>query len=82
MLSQRHWRSYGTDPLPTAQEAYSSWFLRIECDRCGMVVMHSEAHIPTGSEGCGGARWQFRRARANEPGRTDGACGGWHGPRD
>ena len=39
---ERHWRSYGNDPLPTAQEviqesllAFPSWFLRIECDRCG-----------------------------------------------
>ena len=43
---QRHWRSYGTDPLPTAAEAmneplaaFPSWFLRIECDRCGKVQM-------------------------------------------
>jgi len=33
---ERHWRSYGTDPLPTPQEAmqepmraFPSWFLRI-----------------------------------------------------
>jgi hypothetical protein len=38
----RHWRSYGTEPLPPAREAldlplraFPSWFLRIECDRCG-----------------------------------------------
>jgi hypothetical protein len=38
---QRHWRSYGTDPLPTPAEvlgeplrAFPSWFLRVECDRC------------------------------------------------
>jgi hypothetical protein len=48
---QRHWRSYGTDPLPTAAEAvnepfraFPSWFLRIECDRCGKVAMVNEAH--------------------------------------
>ena len=47
----RHWRSYGTDPLPTAAEAlaepfraFPSWFLRIECDRCGKVTMLNEAH--------------------------------------
>ena len=47
----RHWRSYGDDPLPTGKEAldalfasFPSWFLRIECDRCGKVVIHSEAH--------------------------------------
>src|SRR5690349_13663458 len=38
----RHWRSYSTEPLPTGAEAleepfdaFPSWFLRIECDRCG-----------------------------------------------
>ena len=37
-----HWRSYGADPLPSAPEAlaepfaaFPSWFLRIECARCG-----------------------------------------------
>jgi hypothetical protein len=47
----RHWRSYGTDPLPTSAEAlaepfaaFPSWFLRIECDRCGKVSMLNEAH--------------------------------------
>ena len=48
---ERHWRSYGTEPLPTATEAlgqpfsaFPSWFLRIECDRCGKVTMINEAH--------------------------------------
>jgi hypothetical protein len=48
----RHWRSYGNDPLPTAAEAldeplkaFPSWFLRIECDRCGKPVMHNEVHM-------------------------------------
>jgi hypothetical protein len=47
----RHWRSYGNDPLPSGQEAldepfraFPSWFLRIECDRCGKVSMLNEAH--------------------------------------
>ena len=42
MTPRRHWRSYGTDPLPTPAEAleepfaaFPSWFLRITCDRCG-----------------------------------------------
>jgi hypothetical protein len=25
--------------------AFPSWFLRIECDRCGKPVMHNEAHM-------------------------------------
>jgi hypothetical protein len=52
---QQHWRSYGTDPLPTAAEAmneplaaFPSWFLRIECDRCGKVQMVNEAHTSGG----------------------------------
>ena len=39
-------------PLPTAAEAldlpfraFPSWFLRIECDRCGKVTMLNEAHM-------------------------------------
>jgi hypothetical protein len=50
---ERHWRSCGTEPLPPAQEAlgqpfraFPSWFLRIECDRCGKDRMVSEAHAP------------------------------------
>ena len=48
----RHLRSYGNDPLPTGIEArhelfaaFPSWFLRIECDRCGKVQMINEAHF-------------------------------------
>ena len=51
MIPKRHWRSYGTEPLPTPAEAldqpfaaFPSWFLRIECDRCGKVRMLNEAH--------------------------------------
>ena len=40
--ARRHWLSYGTEPLPSGPEAlgepfsaFPSWFLRIECDRCG-----------------------------------------------
>ena len=50
-VPQRHWRSYGTAPLPTPREAldrplsaFPSWFLRIECDRCGKATMLNEAH--------------------------------------
>ncbi len=38
------WRTYTDDPLPTPTEALSkslrsfpSWFLRVQCDRCGKV---------------------------------------------
>ena len=55
---ERHWRSYGTDPLPTATEAlglpfraFPSWFLRIECDRCGKDRMLNEAHMSAPQRG-------------------------------
>jgi hypothetical protein len=48
---ERHWRIYGTEPLPTAQEAlqqplaaFPSWFLKITCDRCGKDRMLNEVH--------------------------------------
>jgi hypothetical protein len=51
-VPKRHWRSYGTDPLPSGQEAldepfraFPSWFLRITCDRCGKEQMVNEAHM-------------------------------------
>ena len=47
-IPARHWRSYGNDVLPTPQEAtlqpmraFPSWYLRIECDRCGKAAMHT-----------------------------------------
>jgi hypothetical protein len=48
-IPQRHWRSYDNEPLPTGSEAlgepfsaFSSWYLRITCDRCGKDHMLSE----------------------------------------
>ena len=53
MPPRRHWRRHGTDPLPTGAEAldepfnaFPSWFLRIECDRCGKVQMVNQVHSP------------------------------------
>jgi hypothetical protein len=50
---EAHWRSYGTEPLPTAAAAldeplaaFPSRFLRITCDRCGKDRMLNEAHAP------------------------------------
>jgi hypothetical protein len=50
-LPERHWRSYGTEPLPTPQEALSeplgafpSWFLKVTCDRCFKDRMLIESH--------------------------------------
>jgi hypothetical protein len=59
-VQQRHWRSYGDDPLPLPHEAmdeplraFPSWFLRVECDRCGKVRMVNEAHAPGARGRCG-----------------------------
>ena len=49
---RRHWRSYGNDPTHGAEallepfSAFPSWFMRIECDRCGKVQMVNESHTP------------------------------------
>jgi hypothetical protein len=72
---RRHWRSYTDEPLPTPLEAlnepfraFPSWFLRIECDRCGKERWLNEAHVSEAQrrmvlgdlltrarhEGCGG----------------------------
>jgi hypothetical protein len=52
-VPRRHWRSYGNEPLPTAQEAlgepfaaFPSWFLRIECERCHKVQWINQVHMP------------------------------------
>src|SRR6516225_3612532 len=83
----RRWRSYTDEPLPTPQEALSepfaafpSWFLRIECDRCGTNRKLNEAHVSEAQrrmllrdllvrarhEGCGGraAKAELRPAAA------------------
>jgi len=51
MVPQRHRRCHGSDPPPSAAEAldepfaaFPSWFLRVECDRCGKVRMVHQAH--------------------------------------
>jgi hypothetical protein len=53
---RRHWRTYDAEPQPPAGEAlaepllaFPSWFLRIECDRCGKVRMVNKAHV-TGAQ--------------------------------
>ena len=55
--SRRHWRGYGTEPLPSGPEAlgeplaaFPSWFLRITCDRCGKDRMVSETHLQRGGD--------------------------------
>jgi hypothetical protein len=49
---ERHWRSYGTEPLPTPAEAldqpllaFSSWSLRVTCDRCGQIRTLEAARV-------------------------------------
>ena len=72
----RHWCSDGTEPLPSGAEAmgepfaaFPSWFLRIECDRCGKVQMVNEAH----------ARWRDRTLRAILARMRHDGCGGLAG---
>jgi hypothetical protein len=52
-VPERHWRSYGDEPLPSGQEAldepfaaFLSWFMQITCDRCGKDRMLSEIYTP------------------------------------
>ena len=73
MTIRRHWFSYGTDPLPTGPEAldepfaaFPSWFLRIECDRCGKVQMVNEAY----------ARWRAGSLRDVIARMRHDGCGG------
>jgi len=54
-VPRRHWRSYGSDPLPSGEQAldeslraFPSWFLRIVCERCGKERMISETHMAQG----------------------------------
>ena len=49
--------------------AFPSWFLRIECDRCGKVQMVNEAH----------ARWRDRTLRAILARMRHDGCGGLAG---
>ena len=51
-VPRRHWRSYDNEPLPTGREAldepfraFSSWFMRITCERRGKDRMLNEAHL-------------------------------------
>jgi hypothetical protein len=76
-LPRRHWRSYGTDALPTPAEAvaepfsaFPSWFLRITCDRCGKDRIVNEAHAPWRDQTL---REVLRRARHDGCGSSRGS---------
>ena len=76
MIAGRHWRSYGSDPLPTPAEAldepfsaFPSWFLRITCDRCGKDRLVNEAHAP----------WRDRTLRQILSRMRHDGCGGLAG---
>ena len=53
-IPHRHWRSYGTDPLPSGTGALAEPLrafqscMRITCDRCGKDRMLSETHFARG----------------------------------
>jgi hypothetical protein len=51
MSDRRRWLSYGDDPLPTPAKAlaaplsaFPSWFLRMECERCGQERFVNQVH--------------------------------------
>ncbi len=76
MTPRRHWRSYGTEPLPTPAEAldqpfaaFPSWFLRITCDRCGKDRMVNEVYAP----------WRDRTLRQILARMRHDGCGGLAG---
>ena len=76
MTPPRHWRSYGSDPLPTPAEAlgepfaaFPSWFLRITCDRCGKDRIVNESHAP----------WRDRALRDIIKRMRHDGCGGLPG---
>jgi len=55
---------------PPGLTAFPSWFLRIECDRCGKVQMVNEAHA---------ARWRHRTLRDILARMRHDGCGGLAG---
>ena len=69
----RRWRTYAADTLPTGEEAldesfaaFPSWFLRVECDRCGAAQLVNQVHIRHGD----------MRIRAILTRMRHGGCGG------
>src|SRR5215813_6382787 len=49
---RRRWRAWGNDPLPTPAEAlaaplsaFPSWFIRMECERCGQENFLNQVHM-------------------------------------
>jgi hypothetical protein len=73
VVRKRHWRIYGSDPLPSGAEAldkpisaFPSWFLRIECDRCGKAQMVNQVH----------RRWDGMLIRAILDRMRHDGCGG------
>jgi hypothetical protein len=90
-IPRRHWRSNGNDLLPTGPEAlegsfdaFPSWFLRIECDRCSKLQIVNQADVRFSDrtlrvildrmrhDGCGGMadadRFRPQAARHMAPG--------------
>ena len=59
----------GAEALDEPFAAFPSWFLRIECDRCGKVQMVNEAH----------ARWRDRSLRDIIARMRHDGCGGLAG---
>ena len=75
MTPQRHWRSYGTEPLLTGREALDEpfrafpSFMRITCDRCGKDRMVNESQV----------EWRDRAPRDILKRMRHDGCGGLPG---
>ena len=76
LVRRRHWRIYGIAPLPSRAEAlderisaFQSWFMRIECDRCGEVQMINQVH----------RRWDGMQVRDILDRMRHDGCGGQAG---
>jgi hypothetical protein len=74
---QRHWRSYGDDPLPSPTEAltepfsaFPSWFLKLTSDRCGKDRFVNEVYA---------GRWRDRTVAEILRRMRHDSCGGLPG---
>jgi hypothetical protein len=76
---RHHWRSDGSEPLPSGAEAldqpfaaFPSWFMRITCDRCGKDRMLSETHTPQRDMLIRDILWRMRHdGCGGRPGRVE-----------
>jgi hypothetical protein len=95
VVPQRHWRSYGNDPLPTGAEAlgepfnaFPSWLRQGAADEPGANAAgrhadprHPRSHAPLGCSGRAGTAELVPASRVPAAGRCGGShCGRGSGP--